>query len=131
MVKPETFEDLLAWQKARELAGRLYQVMRTTPLNSDFALAGQMRRAIIAVMGNLAEGFDSPSHAELIRHVEVARMQCADLRSQLYLALDAGYFDNAVFEDLRERCTSVSRLIGGLRRSLLRLDGGRSSIRPS
>ncbi|MGA2685549.1 MAG: four helix bundle protein [Verrucomicrobiota bacterium] len=52
------FEDLKAWQKARDLTNGVYQICRMSPLKNDFGLRDQLQRAAVSAMTNLAEGFD-------------------------------------------------------------------------
>jgi four helix bundle protein len=61
------FEDLLVWQKARELIHRVYQLTRQRVFNGDQALRDQMRRAAVSVMSNIAEGYERGTDAELAR----------------------------------------------------------------
>ncbi len=58
MGKIERFEDLIAWQKARELTCAIYQVTRQGAFAKDFGLSGQIQRASISIMSNIAEGFE-------------------------------------------------------------------------
>jgi len=114
------FEDLLAWQKARSLAAAIYRVTRKRDLARDFGLAGQLQRAAASIMPNLAEGFERNSRAEFHYFVSTAKGSCAEVRSLLYLAGDAGYLDPGEFEQLLQQAEEVGRLIGGLRVSIER-----------
>ena len=58
MGKIEKFEDLIAWQKARELTKEIYEISRQEPFNKDFGLSNQIQRAAVSIMANLAEGFE-------------------------------------------------------------------------
>ena len=74
--KIERFEDLIAWQKARELTKQIYDITRTNPFSKDFGLKDQIRRASIAVMSNIAEGFDRGGRAEFHRFLVIAKGSC-------------------------------------------------------
>ena len=119
-MKVGKFEDLIAWQKARELAKSIYLVTRRDVFAKDFGLSGQIQRASVSVMSNIAEGFERGSSADFHRFLVVAKASCAEVRAQLYLALDIGYIDEAEFELLRAQAEEVARLIGGLRASVER-----------
>ena len=78
-----TFEDLESWQKARQTVRKIYQITRTEELCRDFGVCGQVQRAGVSVMSNIAEGFESNTAAEFHRYLGIARSSCAELRSQL------------------------------------------------
>jgi four helix bundle protein len=111
----EKFEDLIAWQKARHLAEWVYSITEYGEFSKDFGLKEQIRKASVSVMSNLAEGFERGGHSEFRHFLAIAKGSCAELKSQLYVALDADYFDTDVFENLYDLASEVSRLVGGLR----------------
>ncbi len=119
-MRAQRFEDLVAWQKARQLARDIYEITRTRKFERDFALAGQMQRAAVSIMANLAEGFDREGAAEFHRFVSVARASCSELLSHAYLARDIGYISASEFEHLFSSIDDVSRLVRALRASLQR-----------
>ncbi|MBI3801936.1 MAG: four helix bundle protein [Deltaproteobacteria bacterium] len=114
----ERFEDLIAWQKARELARGIYQLTRQGNFAKDFGLSGQIQRAAVSIMSNVAEGFERGSRGEFHQFLSVAKASCAEVRSQLYVAFDVGYLDRARFEDLLAQAEELARIIGGLRASV-------------
>jgi len=113
--KIERFEDLIAWQKARELTKQIYDVTRTGQFSKDFGLKDQIRRASVSVMSNIAEGFDRGGRKEFHRFLVIAKGSCAEVRSQLYIARDIGYIDKKYFDELYSLISETSRIIGGLR----------------
>lgn len=119
----QRFEDLIAWQEARELARSIYRVSRHEAFAKDFGLASQIQRAAVSVMSNLAEGFERGGDGDFHRFLVVAKASCAEVRSQLYLALDVGYLEQAEFDQLQAQAREVARLIGGLRASIERKRG--------
>ncbi len=120
MSKVERFEDLLAWQQARALTAAIYQASRQGDLARDLGLSGQIQRAAVSIMSNVAEGFERGSAKEFHRFLSIAKASCAELRSQLYVALDVGYFDRDRFTVLSSQAADVARLIGALRISVTR-----------
>jgi four helix bundle protein len=109
------FEDIVAWQKARELCKMTYVATRQGMIVRDFALVDQMRRAAISIISNIAEGFERSRPAEFHQFLSIAKASCAELRSQFYLALDVEYFTQQEFNDLFDKSMEVARLIGALR----------------
>ena len=113
--KIDKFEDLIAWQKARKLTQRIYQATSQGKFAGDYGLKDQIRRAAISSMSNLAEGFERGGLVEFQRFLAIAKGSCAELRAQLYVALDVGYLDAKGFDSLMAQASEVGRIIGGLR----------------
>jgi four helix bundle protein len=120
----EKFEDLIAWQKARELTKNIYRVTKNGDFSKDFGLRDQIRRSSVSVMSNIAEGFERGGRSEFHQFLVIAKGSCAELRSQLYVALDAEYIDTITFQNLDALAKEVSRLVGGLRASVYRQKAG-------
>ena len=114
------FEDLIVWQRARTLAVEIYRVSGVEPFARDFGLQDQIRRAGVSVMSNIAEGFGRYGPAEFSRFLRIALGSNAEVRSQLYLALDLGYLDEEVHAALARRCAEIDRLLCSLRSSIIR-----------
>jgi four helix bundle protein len=114
----QRFEDVESWRKARCLTHAIYAITRTGGFERDFALRDQIRRACVSIMSNIAEGFDRGGNREFIQFLSVARGSAAEVRSQLYVALDAGYINQDRFGALRDQSEDVARLMGGLIRYL-------------
>lgn len=118
MGKIDRFEDLIAWQKARELTRKIYEVSRRGMFAKDHGLAGQIQRAAVSVMSNIAEGFERGGRREFHQFLSTAKASCAELRSQLYVAFDVGYLDLSRFKELLGQAEEVGRIVGGLRASV-------------
>src|SRR5437870_3251133 len=118
--KIEKFEDFIAWQKARKLTSDIYRVTCKEPFARDFGLKDQIRRAAVSSMSNLAEGFERGRATEFHQFLSVAKGSCAELRSQLYVAIDADYIPNSHFRELMSTATEVGQIVGGLRASVER-----------
>jgi four helix bundle protein len=113
--KIERFEDLIAWQKARQLASDIYRITSHGEFAKDFGLRDQIRRASVSVMSNIAEGFDRASRSEFHQFLVIAKSSCAEVRSQLYVAQDVGYINQENFNIVINDTNELSRIIGGLR----------------
>jgi len=118
MKKVDRFEDLIAWQKARELTKQIYLTSNKGPFAKDFGLRDQIRRASVSIMSNLAEGFDRGGRSEFHQFAVIAKGSSAEVRSQLYIALDVEYITQEQFDNLYNLVMEVSRIIGGLRSAL-------------
>ncbi len=87
------FEDVIAWQKARELTKAIYGVTQQSAFAKDWGLTGQLQRATVSIMANIAEGFERGKPREYLHFLAIAKASCAEVRSHLYVALDIGYLD--------------------------------------
>ncbi|MFH1965292.1 MAG: four helix bundle protein [Acidobacteriota bacterium] len=116
--KIERFEDLVAWQKARELTRAICAISRQSDFAKDFGLCDQIRRTAVSIMSNIAEGFERANPREFHQFLSIAKSSCAEVRSQLYVAFDAGYLSNDLFSDLMISAEEAGRIIGGLRVSV-------------
>src|SRR5262245_32987716 len=114
------FEDLIAWQKARELTKGIYGITNQGPFGKDFALKDQIRRASISIMSNIAEGFERSRPKEFHQFLSISKCSCGELRSQLYIALDAAHIDEGIFCHHLALAEETSRIINGLRASVKR-----------
>ncbi|WP_299054602.1 four helix bundle protein [uncultured Polaribacter sp.] len=115
MAKFNSFEEILSWQKARELNAAIYNVTNSNDLFSkDYGLKDQIRRASVSISSNIAEGFERQTQKEFIRFLYIAKASAGEVRSQLYLAFDIKYLSNKKFEELKLKVNEVSKLISGL-----------------
>lgn len=118
MRKIERFEELIAWQKARELTRAIYEATRQGAFAKDYGLSSQVQRAAVSIMSNIAEGFERGGRGEFHQFLSTGKASCAEVRSQLYVALDVGYLDKATFDQLMKQAEEVGRIVGGLRASV-------------
>jgi four helix bundle protein len=118
--RAERFEDLIAWQKARKLTELIYQISKQREFGRDLGLAGQLQRATVSIMSNVAEGFERYGAGEFHQFLSIAKGSCAETRSLLYVALDAQYIDAPTFKVVLAQAEEVGRVIGGLRASVER-----------
>jgi four helix bundle protein len=118
MAKIERFEDIEAWKKSRELAKAIYKVSSTDGFARDFVLRDQIRRAAVSVMSNIAEGFERGGDKEFRQFLAMAKGSAGEVRTQLYVALDAGFISEQQFNGLYDLATESGSLIGGFMRYL-------------
>jgi len=116
----QRFEDLTAWQRARSLTRLVYSLTSTGPLAHDFGLKDQLRRSAVSIASNIAEGFGSNSLPLFLRYLRIAEGSAAEVRSHLYIAMDAGLLTHREFDELTSELDHVVRLLRGLSRSLKR-----------
>ena len=132
MAKLEKFEDLMAWQKARELSQAVYRATGEGGWSKDRRLTDQIQGASVAAMTCTAESFGRWDTNEALGLLSEALTAAMDVRMCLYVAYDAGYVDGKTFDEVRELAENASRAIGGWRGGVAkRRNGSRSNNRTS
>jgi four helix bundle protein len=114
MPKIERFEDLLSWQKARQMTNVVYDLTDKPRFAKDTLLCRQIRDAASSVMHNIAEGFDAGTRPEFIRFLKIARRLASEVQSELYLALDRKYITQPELDVAYGLATESKRLINGM-----------------
>ena len=116
----DRFEDIEAWQLARELTREIYRLTKKPPFSKDYGLKDQIRAAAGSSMHNIAEGFDSETTPEFIRFLSYAQRSCTEVQSELYVALDENYIDEAEFRATYELAGRTRAAIRGFMNYLRR-----------
>lgn len=115
MAKINSFEEIKAWQKARELNAEIYKLTnKDNSFSKDFGLRDQMRRCSISISSNIAEGFERETSKEFRRFLYIAKASAGEFRSQLYLASDLEYISTEEFSKLNLKINDISKMISGL-----------------
>ena len=122
MAKIEKFEDIQAWQKARELVSSIYEITARGDFAKDYSLKEQIRRAAVSIMSNIAEDFSRQTDKEFAQFLHVAKGSLAEVESQLYVALDLKYISEVAFRELYELSEETIRLISGFIKYLRKTD---------
>ena len=112
-MKIQRFEDIEAWQLARELTRKVYRLTKKPGFEKDYGLKRQVQEAAGSAMHNIAEGFDSETNAEFIRFLRYAKRSCTEVQSELYVALDEEYVTKTEFEDVYEQARDTRAAIRG------------------
>ena len=112
-MKIERFEDIEAWQLARQLTCKVYSLTKKTKFARDFGLRGQIQDAAGSSMHNIAEGFDSETNPEFIRFLRYAKRSCTEVQSELYMALDQHFITNDEFQDVYDHAGRTRAAIRG------------------
>jgi len=114
-MKIEKFEDIIAWQKAKELVCSVYEIFK---LHRDFGFRDQIQRAGVSIMNNIAEGFERKGDKEFMHFLFIAKGSCAEVRSMLYLALELKYINDNQYNKLNNLSVEVSKLLSGFIKAL-------------
>ena len=112
-MKIQRFEDIQSWQEARILTKQVYGMTKELPFRRDQALCGQIQRASVSTMANIAEGFDRKSGKEFVQFLNYASSSACEVQSHLYVALDQEYISKLDFKAIYDQTQKVKSLING------------------
>ena len=111
MATVKDFEDLVIFQKARELSKTIYPITQRKEFKSDSRFVQQIRAAAGSIMDNIAEGFERGGNKEFVNFLYIAKGSCGEVRSQLIRAKDIGYITDEEFTELHTDCRTLSACI--------------------
>lgn len=112
--KIKEFTDLNAWQEAHKLVLIIYKVTKNFPKEELFGLVSQMRRSAVSITSNIAEGFGRQGYKEKIQFYYLAQGSLTELKNQIIIAKDIGYFEKQTFQDLFTQANMSHKLLQGL-----------------
>lgn len=115
--KIKSFTDLIAWQEAHKLVLMVYKVTQSFPKEELFGLVMQLRRAVISVTSNLAEGFSRSSAKEKMHFYSIALGSHTEVQNQLFASRDLKFIELEEFNKIADQTVQVSKLINGLIKS--------------
>ncbi len=119
------FENMRAWQEARKLVVEVYQLLDGFPKFESYALCDQIRRTIVSVPSNLAEGSGRISTKEQMHFYEIAYGSLMEAYNQLIIAADLEYIGNEQLKNIQPQIDVVARMMNGLRTSLVQKINGK------
>ena len=111
----KSFEDIIAWKKAKELNLLIYRNFRN---RRDFSFRDQIQRASVSIMNNIAEGFERRTNKEFVNFLFIAKDSCGEVRSMLILALDLKYINEIQFKESHNLTIEIPKLLSGLIKTL-------------
>lgn len=115
--KITSFTQLNAWQSGHKLVLIIYKITGIFPSSEKYCLIDQMRRSVISITSNIAEGFSRRSRKEKVQFYYIAKGSLTELQNQLLVSRDLGYISNEEFEEIANLTVIVSKLIQGLIKS--------------
>lgn len=108
------FEELRVWQKAVELAVKVYEITKKDPFNKDYGLRDQIRRSSVSISSNIAEGDQLDSDKSAIRHFRIAKGSCAELFTQTIISERIGYLSNPEFIYFKKESEEILAMLTNL-----------------
>ena len=114
----KSFRDLYVWQKAHLLALNIYKIVNEFPKSELYGLSSQLKRAVISVTSNIAEGFARRSKKEKIQFYFISLGSITEIENQLILAKDFRYLSEKIFDELFIQSDEIAKMINGLSKSI-------------
>ncbi len=112
--KIKSFTDLIVWHKGHQLGLLVYRLTKTVPRTEQFGLTSQIRRAVVSVTSNIAEGFGRQKMKEKTQFYYLSRGSLIELQNQILIAKDVGYLEKEEFSQTVKLSIEVHKLINRL-----------------
>ena len=117
MVRSSNYEDLKVWQKAIDLTSEIYKLVKQLPIEEQYALSDQMRRAVVSIPSNIAEGRGRGTKKEFVRYLLMSRGSLWELSTQLVICEKLHYLEQDQLSDAKQLIQEISKMINALANS--------------
>ncbi|WP_308235724.1 four helix bundle protein [Prevotella sp.] len=115
----QTFQNILAWQKAYDFVLDVYKYTKSFPESEKYGLMSQFRRAAVSIIANIAEGYKKMGKADKLRFMNISQGSLEECRCYVILSRDLGYIDNEVYNILYSKIEETSKLLNGYCKAML------------
>lgn len=112
------YRNLEVWKRSLDLTADIYRLTKQLPKEELFGLSDQMRRAVVSIPSNIAEGYGRNSNKEMIRFLSIAKGSLYEVETQLYIAIDLKYLSEKETQPVMEQCNEIGKMITGLIKTL-------------
>jgi four helix bundle protein len=112
------FKELKIWQKGRNFVKEIYLTVSKFPPEERFALTSQMKRAVISIASNIAEGAGRETSKDFARFLDIANGSAFELETHIYLAFDLGFINEEILTNLIEKIEEIEKMIYGFKKRL-------------
>jgi len=109
-----TYQSLLVWQKAMDLTAEIYRLVKKLPKEETYAMSDQMRRAVVSIPSNIAEGRDRNTNKEFAHFLHIARGSKAELETQLLICVKVGYLTETEITEAMKLLSEVGKMLTSL-----------------
>lgn len=114
----KSYRDLDVWQKAMDLVVLCYKITKDFPDNEIYGLASQLRRAVVSIPANIAEGRERQHKKEFLQHLSIAYASLAEMETHIQIAERLNYIEVDQLKEVLDKSAEIGRMFNGLRRSL-------------
>lgn len=118
----QNYRSLRAYQESKELVKQVYELLKKFPKEEQYALCDQLRRSVISVPSNIAEGMGRYSTKEQVHFLEIAFGSLMEVSAQMDVACDLAYVTNEDLKSIDARVEAVAALLSGLRNKRISQD---------
>ena len=114
----QSYKEFMVWQKSMDLAVEVYRLVKILPKTETYTLSDQMRRAVISIPSNIAEGQGRNSTREFIKFLAIARGSQCEIETQLQLCNRIGYLQEDETKTALNLCEEISKMLNSLIKKL-------------
>ncbi|MFZ4764443.1 MAG: four helix bundle protein [Roseimicrobium sp.] len=114
MSKIESYRDLIVWQKSMSLVREVYAATHNFPKEEQFGLTNQLRRAVVSIPSNIAEGNGRGTTPDYIRFLQIARGSLFEAQTQIELSVQLGFLSESISSQLKSLCNEVERMLNSV-----------------
>ena len=114
-----SYQELIVWQKAMEVAQKIYLIVKKLPKEEMFALSDQMRRAAVSIPSNIAEGQERNSQKEFVQFLKIAQGSRAELETQLLICVQVKYLTEQEIQSAMNMLLEIRKMINAMTRQLI------------
>ena len=114
----KSYQDFRVWQKSMDLVEEIYRLVKRLPMDEKYALGDQMRRAVVSIPSNIAEGQSRYSNKDFIRFLFISRGSVSELETQLLLCTRIGYMSQDDVKKSTVLCVEVGKMLNSLINSM-------------
>lgn len=112
--KIKSFTDLDAWKEGHNLVLMVYRVTKGFPKDEAFGLINQLRRCVVSITSNIAEGFSRQSYKEKVQFYAISLGSNTELQNQILISRDVGYITQGQFRQIADQSVKVNKILNGL-----------------
>src|SRR5580765_9020974 len=113
--KITSFEDLIIWQKAQDIAVKIYKLAEENDfIKKDFSLKDQFKSAAISISDNIAEGFEYNNNPDFFRFLRISKGSCGEIRNKIHFVRRLGFINESIAQILIDEVKLIGSQIGGL-----------------
>ena|SRR5690554_3356615 len=110
----KSYRDLIVWQKSMDLVVEVYSLLRSFPKNEEFVLSSQLKRCVVSIPSNIAEGYGRNRTYDYCRFLEIARGSLYEMKTQIELAARLSFISEIQFSGIFEKGSEVDKMINCL-----------------
>ena len=113
-MRAKDYKDFIVWQKAIDLSVEVYRLVKLLPKTETYALSDQMRRAVVSIPSNIAEGQGRNSAKDFANFLAIARGSQKELETQIYICIKIGYFTEEEASTAFNLCEEIGKMLNAL-----------------